>query len=62
MDFRQIHLDTYSMALGECTTILFTIHSRFIHKNYIEMAKKIQKPQNGLSKISKQIYFECLTT
>jgi hypothetical protein len=58
MDFPWIHLDSHGMALGEGTTILSIIHSRFIHKNYIEMAKKFQKPQNGLSKMLGHIIFQ----
>jgi hypothetical protein len=46
------------MALKEGTTILSKVHSRFIHKNYIGMAKKSQKPQNELSKILGHIIFQ----
>jgi hypothetical protein len=46
------------MALREGTTILPIILSRFIHKNYIGMAKISQKPQNGLSKILGHIIFQ----
>jgi len=51
MDFPRIHLNSHGMALKEGTTILSIVHCRFIHKNYIGMAKFSQKPQNGLSKI-----------
>jgi hypothetical protein len=60
MDFPRIHLDSHGMALRKGTTILYIVHYRFIHKNYIEMAKFPKNLKMDFQKYRGTLYFKSL--